>query len=342
MKRAKNAEADAAPDAKRGKIDEKTRREAVESLTCQTVKDLRVSGSMSVKELVAALGGMGGFMAPRLERASRVLREMKANSATIFLSFTGNLVSTGLRGVIAQAIREGYANAIITTCGALDHDVARANGARYSSGEFEYDDIMLNSLEIHRLGNVVIPMEDYGPLIERVMRKELPGIMEGRGSDSITPSELAREFGRRISDPDSILKAAYDRGVPVYVPGIADGAFGTNLFFYAQTSKLRLDLFKDMGDILNTVLDAQRDGKKTGAVIIGGGISKHHVIWWNQFKEGLDYCIYLTTASEYDGSLSGALPREAISWGKLKPEAKQVAVLGDATITLPLLMASVL
>jgi len=77
--------------------------------------------------------------------------------------------------------------------------------------------------------------------------------------------------------------------------------------------------------------------KKTGALIIGGGISKHHTIWWNQFKEGLDYAVYVTTASEYDGSLSGARPREAISWGKIKPEARKTVVYGDATLLLPLL-----
>ena len=82
--------------------------------------------------------------------------------------------------------------------------------------------------------------------------------------------------------------------------------------------------------------------KKAGALMIGGGISKHHVIWWNQFRDGLDYAVYLTTAEEYDGSLSGARLREAVSWGKVKEKAKYITVEGDATITLPLIAASVL
>lgn len=315
---------------------EERRKQIREALVSQKVEDLVLGHDMSLGELVDRMGKMGGFMAPHLAKASGILREMTGSGATTFLSFTGNVVSTGLRGLIAQAVRRGLVSAIVTTCGALDHDLARAHGARYSSGEFEYDDVMLNSLEVHRLGNVLIPLEDYGPLVEKVMRAALPEIMEGR--ESIAPSELAKEFGKRIEDPNSILRSAYDKGVPVYVPGIVDGSFGTNLFFYSQTHRLRLDLFKDMSSILNLVLDS----KKTGAIIVGGGISKHHVIWWNQFKEGLDYCIYLTTAQEYDGSLSGALPREAISWGKLKPAAKQVAVFGDVTITLPLLLGSVM
>jgi deoxyhypusine synthase len=313
-----------------------SRKKIRNSLISNKVEDLILDERMDVKELVQRFIKMGGFMAPRLAKASKILKEMTSGSTTVFLSFTGNVVSTGLRGVIAQMVRSGKINVIVTTCGALDHDLARAFGARYASGEFEYDDVMLNKLEIHRLGNVLIPLEDYGPLIERVMRGALPEIMKGK--DSISPSELAREFGSRIKDENSILKAAYEKNVPVYVPGIIDGSFGTNLFFYAQTSKKKLDLFMDMNSILNTVYDS----KRTGAVIIGGGISKHHVIWWNQFKEGLDYCIYLTTAQEYDGSLSGALPREAISWGKVKPKAKHVAVMGDVTITLPLIAGTVL
>jgi len=305
-----------------------------EKLIASKVVDLTVSRDMTALQLVSGYGSMGGFMAPKLFQASQILKEMRKGKATVFLSFTGNLVSTGLRGVLAQMVRDGMVDVIITTCGTLDHDLARAHGARYSCGEFECDDVMLNDLKIHRLGNVLIPLEDYGPLVEKVMRSALPEILEGR--DSISPSELAREFGSRISDKNSILRAAYERNVPIYIPGIIDGSFGTNLFFYAQTNKFKLDMFKDMSAILNTVMDS----KKTGAVIIGGGISKHHVIWWNQFREGLDYCIYLTTAQEYDGSLSGALPREAISWGKLRPAAKQVTVFGDVTINLPLLLGS--
>jgi deoxyhypusine synthase len=319
-----------------GESRSKNRKNRRNSLTSSRVEDLFVNESMEIKELVKKFERMGGFMAPRIAEASEILKEMNASGTTVFLSFTGNVVSTGLRGVISQMIRSGKVNIIVTTCGALDHDLARSFGARYASGKFEYDDVMLNQLEIHRLGNVLIPLEDYGPLIEKEMRRALPEIMRER--ESISPSELAREFGKRIKDEGSILKAAYDKNVPIFVPGIIDGSFGTNLFFYAQTSNMKLDVFRDMSAILNAVYDA----KRTGAIIIGGGISKHHVIWWNQFKEGLDYCIYLTTAQEYDGSLSGALPKEAISWGKVKPKAKQVAVIGDVTITLPLIAGSIL
>lgn len=316
-------------------ISEDERMRSREDLLSRRVEDLSISDCGTISDLVEGFGKMGGFMAPRLSEATKIMKEMKSEGCVKFLSFTGNIISTGLRGLIADLIKAEWADVIITTCGALDHDLARSFGARYFSGDFELDDVMLNELKVHRLGNVLIPLEDYGPLIEKVMRRELPEILMGR--TSISPSELASEFGKRINDDHSFLRAAYEKKIPVYVPGIIDGSFGTNLFFYAQTNKFNLDLFTDMNRILNTVFDA----KKTGALIIGGGISKHHVIWWNQFRDGADYCIYLTTAQEYDGSLSGALPKEAISWGKVKPMARHLAVFGDVTITLPLLAGAI-
>ena len=79
-----------------------------------------------------------------------------------------------------------------------------------------------------------------------------------------------------------------------------------------------------------------------GALIVGGGISKHHLIWWSQFRGGLDSAVYITSSPEWDGSLSGARIREGISWGKLKEKAKYVTIEGDATVLLPLMAASLI
>ena len=51
---------------------------------------------------------------------------------------------------------------------------------------------------------------------------------------------------------------------------------------------------------------------------------------------------FITTAQEYDGSLSGAQAREGISWGKVQENAKQITIEGDATVLLPLMIAAVL
>ena len=85
--------------------------------------------------------------------------------------------------------------------------------------------------------------------------------------------------------------------------------------------------------------DLTWDVKTSNALMVGGGISKHHVIWWNQYRGGLDSAVYITTAPEFDGSLSGARLKEAISWGKMRAEAPNVCVEGDASVLLPLLGA---
>jgi deoxyhypusine synthase len=153
--------------------------------------------------------------------------------------------------------------------------------------------------------------------------------------------ELLWEIGKRIDDEYSIIRAASKAGVPIYVPGFVDGAFGTAILTYNEIQRtraggkqVRIDLLKDEHELMDIVYSS----KSLGALIIGGGISKHHVIWWSQFAGGLDYVVYVTMAIEWDGSLSGARPKEAITWGKVKPTARQAFVLEDATVVLPILI----
>ena len=289
---------------------------------------------IGAKELLKYYAQIHGFMAGHLAEAADILKEGSRESKLKFLSFTGNLVSTGLRGLIAKLIRDGHFNVIITSTGTLDHDIAKAVGPGYYKGRFEFDDLMLYEMEIHRLGNVLVPVESYGPVVERFI-KGLFGELRGK---TIAPHELLALAGKRLEDPNSILRAAYEKNVPVIVPGFYDGSFGTNALIYGRLYKISIDLTLDEKLLEDMVFESMEE--KSMALSIGGGISKHHVIWWNQFKGGLDYAVYITTAPEYDGSLSGAQTREAISWGKLKKGARHVVVYGDATLILPILASS--
>ncbi|MFP3200861.1 MAG: deoxyhypusine synthase [Sulfolobus sp.] len=307
-----------------------------EDLLTEPVEDITLDDLKALKDAENIYRKIYGFSAEALYKGIEVLKELVKEADLRFLSFTANLVSTGLRGLFADLIRKGYFNIIITTGGTIDHDIARSFGGKYYKGSFDYDDSMLKEMEIHRLGNILVPFESYGKVIEDVVRKYIGEITKIKKEWSAY--ELLWEFGKRIEDNHSILKAAYERKVPVIVPGVIDGSFGTNLFIQSQFTGLKLNLFEDMKLVKDLVFSC----KKSGALIIGGGISKHHTIWWNQFKDGLDYTIYVTTAQEYDGSLSGAKPREAISWNKVKPSGKSVVIYGDATIILPILTASLL
>jgi len=288
----------------------------------------------SFSDLVKRMGEGGGFQAREVSKALDVLVRMEKDPDCMkFLSFTANLVATGLRGVIAEAVRDGLVDVVITTGGTADHDIARSLGGKYYLGNFLEDDVRLHNEELHRLGNVIVPLISYGPIVEGFVRKLVDELGNGK---SFSPSEMLAEAGKRLNDGNSILHAAFLKGVPVISPGIVDSAFGTALMYEYQKGKLRLDVLKDMKLMSDEIFEK----KRTGAIILGGGISKHHTLWWNQFRDGLDYVLAITTGMEFDGSLTGARISEAISWGKVKTTALISNVLGDATIIFPLLLAA--
>ena len=300
------------------------------------VKDIKVKKGMSVNDLVKMMGESGGFTSQKLADAADIVEKMVKNKDCLrILSFPACIMATGTRGVIVDMVKNGYVDLIITTCGTLDHDLSRTWRAYYK-GDFMMDDEKLREHEISRLGNVLVPDECYGLILEEKLAPMFEEIF--KDTLSLSTHEIIDQVGARLDNEDSLLYQCHKHNVPVFVPGITDGSFGCQLWMYYQMHrKLRIDLFGDE-QMLSEMTD---EAKETGAIIIGGGISKHHVIWWNQFRGGLDYAIYLTTAQEFDGSLSGAQIREAVSWGKVKPDAKKMTVEGDATISLPIIMAAV-
>ena len=299
------------------------------------VEDIKVRECMSVDELMRELKGSGGFTGRKVADAVDIMEKMARSEGCVkFLSFPACIMATGTRGVIVELVKRKLVDVIITTCGTLDHDLART-WRDYYHGDFYMDDAELRREGINRLGNILVPDESYGLVLEERLIPMFEEILEGKSS--ISTRDLIDQVGSRIDDESSLLHWCHRNQVPIFVPGITDGSFGSQVWMYWQTHrKLHINLFQDEQDLSDIIFHA----KETGAVIVGGGISKHHVIWWNQFRGGLDYAVYMTTAPEFDGSLSGAQVREAVSWGKVKETADHVTVEGDATITLPMTVAS--
>lgn len=302
----------------------------------RAVKDLKIGKKQSVDEIVKQMNAGGGFSAKNLALGVDILEEMlKDKDSLNFLSFPADIISTGLRGVIKDMVKKKWFSLLITTCGTLDHDVARSF-KNYYQGSFDVDDAELHRKGINRIGNIFAPNASYGTIIEEKMRTWLNEIYSER--KEFSTKEFAWELGKRLNE-DSILYWAWKNSIPVIVPGITDGAVGYHLWqFYQMHRDLKIDLLKDE----QLLSDLTWKAKYSGALVIGGGISKHHTIWWAQFAKGLDYAVYITTAQEYDGSLSGAKTREAISWGKLKEKAKHITIEGDATMLLPIIYAALL
>ena len=301
------------------------------------VKDIQINSSMSIEKIFEELSQSGGFESVNLSEGLGILTEMISDKQCLrFVSFVGAVVSTGLRGIIKDMIKNKWFDVAITTCGALDHDIAR-HFSHYNEGSFTMDDNELANQNIHRLGNVLVPMDSYGPLIEEKMQLFLEEEYQ-KGTREMSTAEICKMIGKHLGE-DSFLFWANKNDINVVVPGIMDGAVGSQIWLFTQKhSDFRLNLTEDANLLSGLIFKAE----KSGAFMIGGGISKHHTLWWNQYREGLDYAFYITTAQEFDGSLSGALVREAISWGKVTKEAKQTTLHAEVTTILPFIYAALI
>ncbi|HLC69068.1 MAG TPA: deoxyhypusine synthase [Candidatus Bilamarchaeaceae archaeon] len=275
-----------------------------------------------------------GFQATQLARAVEIVKQMKKERAAIFLAFTSNMVASGLRGIIAELCRKKFVDVVVTAGGSLDHDLIKSY-MPYTIGDFSMDDAALHKKGINRLGNILILNKCY-----ELLEKKMQGVFEElyKRQKLVSPSEIAHAIGKSIKNKNSFLYWCNKNNIPVFSPGITDSAIGLQAYFFKQRHKdFGIDVTKDMPRLAQLVLNADR----TGAIILGGGISKHHILGANILRGGLDYAVYITTASPFDGSLSGARTQEAISWSKLKEHSNYVTVDCDATIAFPLLMAGV-
>ncbi|MFH0885368.1 MAG: deoxyhypusine synthase [Candidatus Micrarchaeota archaeon] len=272
-----------------------------------------------------------GFQATNIGRAIDIIGRMKKENATVFLTFTSNMIASGLRGVVTEMCRRKFVDVIITAGGSLDHDLIKS-AKPYELGDFMMDDAALHRKGINRIGNILVPNDRY-EYLETFMH----GVYdEMYAVDKLTsPSAIARKIGEKTK-PDSFLHWCTKNKIPVFCPGITDSAIGLQTYFYKQKRKdFGIDVTKDMNELAQLSLNAD----STGGIILGGGISKHHAIGVNLLRGGFDYAVYVTTSSPWDGSLSGARTNEGISWGKIKEKANHVTVDADATIALPLLMS---
>jgi len=293
------------------------------------VSDFKWKKNILVKDFVSKLGSVG-FQSVELKRASELIVKMKKNGAKIYLTFTSNMVTSGLRGFFAQLVRLGLVDAIVTTVGAIEEDIMKADGEKFPIGDFDSDDVALYEKGVNRIGNLYITNETYARFEDRMMPL-LKTLYEKQ--PRWTVSEMLREFGLMMNDFDSFMFQAAKNNVPVFCPAITDGALGFHLFMFQQKyDDFIVDIVKDFKNIL---FSSTHDDKK-GVIALGGGISKHHAIFSCLLNGGLDYALYMTTARHTSGSMSGATTREAKSWGKIKDDSDAVTVIGDVSINFPL------
>ena len=299
------------------------------------VNDFKWKKGMTVNELVDSYRNIG-FQSIELKKAADVIVKMKKDSAKIFLTFTSNMVTSGLRGFFAQLVELGLADVLVTTVGAIEEDIMKAIGEKFPIGSFETDDVELHEKGVNRVGNLFIKSESYmnfedwfNPVFDKLYQKQ----------KRWTVSDMLKEIGLILKDESSILYQAAKHDVPIFCPAITDGSFGFHLYLFQQKHPdFIVDVVKDFGNILFTT---SHDEKKA-VIALGGSISKHHAILCTLLHGGAEYAVYMTTAHKTSGSMSGATTNEAKSWGKVKDESDVATVIGDVTIMFPLAMINAL
>src|ERR671925_1263188 len=219
------------------------RKKGSRELLRSAVRDYYIKQS-DIQSILSDMANSGGFESRNLAYGVDILRRMISDqNCTKFLSFVGALISTGARGIVRDMVKNKMCDVIITTCGALDHDIARTYD-KYYAGDFRMNDGMLLGKNIHRLGNVLVPMKNYGPLIEEKVQRCLYDMYK-EGRRSVATYEITDYIGSTL-DKSSFLYWAHRNKIPVVVPGIVDGAVGNQVwFFYQQHKDFKVDILKD-------------------------------------------------------------------------------------------------
>nr|AYW00870.1 homospermidine synthase [Lolium arundinaceum] len=256
----------------------------------------------------------------------------------IFLGFTSNLVSSGIRDVIRFLVQHHLVDVIVTTAGGIEEDLIKCLAPMYR-GDFSLPGKMLRSKGLNRIGNLLMPNDNYCKFEKWIMPLLDQMLLEQSTKNVWTPSKVIARLGKEINDESSFLYWAQKNNIPVYCPALTDGSIGDMLFCHAvHNPGLIIDIVQDVRLMDCEAINATP--RKTGAIILGGGLPKHHICNANMLRNGTDYAVYINTAQEFDGSDSGAHPDEAVSWGKINGSAKPVKVHCDATIAFPLLVAA--
>jgi len=295
------------------------------------IKHAKIVPDMTVSELVEAFSGCA-FGAGRLFEAVDIYREMvKDTECTKFFGLAGAMVPAGMRQVVSGMIRDREIDILVTTGANLVHDIIESMGLHHYKGTDVADDVQLKHDAVNRIYDVFLPerhFTDFEKKLQSIFR-EIP--------ENLSITELLSHIGARLDDDDSILKSAYDMGVPVYCPAIQDSIIGLQAWLYKQTKPLNVDVFADMRGLIDRCYEA----KRAGVMIVGGGVPKNFILQSMLVTpRSFDYAIQLTMDRPETGGLSGATLDEARSWGKVGEKARAVTVYSDATITLPIIVAA--
>ena len=277
-----------------------------------------------------------GMQGKNFHQAIKIINEMIETKTFTYLGYTSNMVTSGLREIFRYLAEHKKVDVIVTTVGGIEEDIIKCMGD-FTLGDFRVNGKELREKGINRAGNIFIPNSRYVkfekfilPIVEEFYQRQK------KTGKNLSAHELIWKLGEKINDKNSIYYWCWKNKIPVFCPAIGDGSLGDMLYFFKSSHPdFVLDSMEDIWELNNTSLGK----KKTGMIILGGGVIKHAICNANLYRNGADYAVYINDAHEETGSDSGASPDEAVSWGKIQGDAKATKIFGDAILLFPFIVA---
>jgi deoxyhypusine synthase len=313
-----------------------------------------ISGTESTADLID--GAFLAYNAGRLGETCRLFTEkILEPDVTVGLSLSGALTPAGLgMSALIPLVEAGFVDWVVSTGAVLYHDAHFGLGLEMRRGQSNVSDVKLREEGVVRIYDIFF---DYDVLLSTdAFFRQL--IEADEFQRAMGTAEFHYLCGKYVAEREkklglgrkSFLAACFDAAVPVYTSSPGDSSIGMNVAAKALAgSSLRIDTALDVNESAAIVLDAKRSGGKSAVVIMGGGSPKNFLLQTEPQiqevlgidEEGHDYFVQITDARPDTGGLSGATPSEAVSWGKVDPEAlpNTVVCYLDVTIGLPLLAA---
>lgn len=298
--------------------------------------------SFDATPIITAYGQMA-FQARNLARAAEIYKRMlQDRDCTVILTLAGSLISAGLKQVIVDLIRHKMVDVIVSTgANIVDQDFFEALGFSHYKGSPAVDDQALRTLAIDRIYDTYIDEDELRICDDTIL--QIANSLEARPYSS---REFVQEMGRwllqRQQGEGSIVRTAYEYGVPIFVPAFSDCSAGFGLVAHQVQQPdrhLTIDSVRDFRELTQIKIAAQ----DTGLLMLAGGVPKNFVQDTVVAAELLGhevsmhkYAIQMTVADERDGALSGSTLQEACSWGKVDTVWEQM-VYGELTLSFPLL-----
>lgn len=328
------------------------------SVFSHKITPVPIPGNLSVVDLVDQY--FPAYNSARLREICHLLsQKVMQPGVTVGLSLSGAMTPAGLGiSALAPLVRHGFVDYIISTGANLYHDLHYGLGMDLFASHPFVDDVKLRRESRIRIYDIIF---DYDVLLEtdafirKILWAEPFQKRMGTAEFHYLLGQFIYEVEQQLELPHAcLLSTAYQCGVPIYTSSPGDSSIGMNVAALSlEGSKLALDPSVDVNETAAIAYYAREaeDGK-SAALILGGGSPKNFLLQTQpQIHEvlgleerGHDYFIQVTDARPDTGGLSGAVPSEAVSWGKVEPEAlpDTIVCYTDSTIALPILTAYIM